>query len=504
MHIFSATTTGHPELEGQAPPRWPVLVAGVASAALAIVIASVKLKWQVGLLGGGILVIMVALARDRRAFFFAVTVASMQVTLHKAFSQILGDNSSGIEALYITTVDFFVALLYVAWFWQGGLIRQLSPLLRHPIAICFYLAIIGEVLSMVNAVEKYRVMWGVARDAWMLLLFWYAAAHLSSRKLNWYAVSGFYFFVVCQGLLVVAQYKTHRPILAQLLAERRSTTLEIKDIFYAQSVSSIFRPSGTAIHPDFLATSLLPMGVIACAIAITHKNRRIQIISAAVFGLCSLAMALTLARAALAGYGVALILALLLIAMRGLASKSRVRGAFFIGAVLLAAASVPIIRKVIADFHQLNQELDARGQLLHLAWKIFLAHPFVGIGTSNFVKVMHDYETTTLIFDGNPVHSLYMLILSESGLVGFATMMALFVIIVIFGFRATHAPDPFLAAIAVALVTAVIGIYVEETITFSLREDEPLEIFWLMVGWIAAIASTVPARRSTATTRETT
>ncbi len=478
-----------------ATPRWLIVAGAIASACLAIVAASVKTKYQVGLLGGIAIIFLVAIVRDRRTMLFAIAIASMQVTLHKAFSQILADNSAGIEALYVTTVDAFIAALYFAWFWDGSLFKDLPTILRHPVTLCAALMILGEMASAIHAVEKFRVFWGIARDTWMLLLFWYAAAHLKTHRQNWYAISALYIFILCQGILVILQYKTHRAILAQLLAERRSSTLEIKDIIHAQSVSTIFRPLGTAIHPDFLASSLIFAGVVACVLAIT-QHHKFQFLSLIAFGLCTLTIALTLARAAMVGYGIALIITLILIHIRRTTSPKRLRISIIIGTILLIAASYPIIHKFIQDFHQLGEELRARGQLYGVAWHMIQAHPFIGVGMSNFVKVMHSYESTTLIFGGNPVHSLYLLTLSESGIIGCTTLVALFIAILVTGYRATKVTDPLLAAIAIALFAALIGFFIEETITFSFREDEPLELFWLAVGWLVAIQSTIPDKRS--------
>ncbi|MCL5947254.1 MAG: hypothetical protein M1298_04475, partial [Chloroflexi bacterium] len=109
--------------QAQTTPRWLIIAGAIVSACLAIVAASVKTKYQVGLLGGVFLIFLLAIVRDRRTMLLAITIASMQVTLHKAFSQVLADNSSGIEALYVTTVDALVALLYLLWFWDGSPFR---------------------------------------------------------------------------------------------------------------------------------------------------------------------------------------------------------------------------------------------------------------------------------------------------------------------------------------------------------------------------------------------
>jgi O-antigen ligase len=67
-----------------------------------------------------------------------------------------------------------------------------------------------------------------------------------------------------------------------------------------------------------------------------------------------------------------------------------------------------------------------RSQLANISLEIFKQHPLTGIGLNNFTAVMEHYGfiTATTRFL-QPVHNIYLLILSETGLIGFIGFLCL-------------------------------------------------------------------------------
>lgn len=475
------------------PPWWPILVTGLGCGIAAAGIATLATRWQVAALGMLVVFGMVALAKDRQSFFMALTVASMQVTLHKAFSRVAGDNSASVVALYLTTVDVAIVVLFFIWFWRGDLFRVLPGVLRHPVVLLALLAVAGEAASFTGAVEKDHVLWFVARDLWMVLVLIYAAGTLRTKTVVPYVALATFSIQIVQCAFVVAQTVTHRGIGAALFGERPAGNLDTKWAISGTDSGGalLIRPTGTLVHPDFLAAFLIPCILLTAALAVFCPDRNLRWAARLVFPFGVAAVALTLGRAAIVGLVFALVLAAVLMVRRGILSPAVARRAALVTAVVLLAAAGPVIYKVSKDFSRFGQEYQARGELSNVAWHMFLTHPLTGIGTGNFVKLEDQYSAHTLIFDGNPVHSIYMLVLSETGLIGSLTWLASVISILYFGRRATTHPDRLLRTVAIGLFAAICGLYVEEIVTFSLRLDGPLEMYWFVIGWLVAIGWTV-------------
>ncbi len=69
-----------------------------------------------------------------------------------------------------------------------------------------------------------------------------------------------------------------------------------------------------------------------------------------------------------------------------------------------------------------SQQKGQRQYYWSLAWRMFLQHPFIGVGPNNFPWVMHLYEPTEghagRFHRGKQAHSIFFTLISELGLVG--------------------------------------------------------------------------------------
>nr|WP_306669533.1 O-antigen ligase family protein [Acinetobacter sp. YH16040] len=75
---------------------------------------------------------------------------------------------------------------------------------------------------------------------------------------------------------------------------------------------------------------------------------------------------------------------------------------------------------------------NTRNQLNNVAFDMFFDNPFFGVGLNTFTEVLSRYDSFNVVSYLNyPVHNIYLLILSETGMVGFVSFMIInfFVII---------------------------------------------------------------------------
>jgi hypothetical protein len=86
---------------------------------------------------------------------------------------------------------------------------------------------------------------------------------------------------------------------------------------------------------------------------------------------------------------------------------------------LIAGVAALIIFGKNLSFLAPESSFSRRSQLTKIAWQMFQDHPLTGVGLNNFTVVMDQYgyvpATTRFL---QPVHNIYLLILSETGLIG--------------------------------------------------------------------------------------
>ena len=127
--------------------------------------------------------------------------------------------------------------------------------------------------------------------------------------------------------------------------------------------------------------------------------------------------------------------------------------------------------------------VSALGRTLKgFAGKMIDDHPATGVGLNNFELVMGPYEKYGIIFFNNPVHNLYLLYLAETGIVGFAGVVLVGVGLYNVAIRLARAPDRLLGGVGLGVSAVMAFLMVEELLGFSLRQDIPLAMYWLLAG----------------------
>ena len=133
-----------------------------------------------------------------------------------------------------------------------------------------------------------------------------------------------------------------------------------------------------------------------------------------------------------------------------------------------------------------KEEVTSRVQLNDVAEEMFANNPIIGVGLNNFQDAMGPYEDHGVIFIDNPVQSLYLLYLSETGILG--TIGFLLIGFSMFGmaFRLAKSRDRFFCGIGLGVSAAMVFLVIEELLDFALREDVPLDVYWIFAGLVVA------------------
>jgi O-antigen ligase len=137
---------------------------------------------------------------------------------------------------------------------------------------------------------------------------------------------------------------------------------------------------------------------------------------------------------------------------------------------------------------QFQLETEARLELNDVAFAMIRESPLVGLGLNQFETVQPTYDQYGLIFAGNPVHNIYLLVAAETGLIGLAGFLAIYVTAFVMALRSARTNDPLLVGVGVGITAALTYFALEELLSFALRQEMPLALFWILSGLAVACA----------------
>ncbi len=459
-----------------------VVVVGAAGAALAWLAASMGTK--------GVLVVVAAVGatalltavRDRTVFFTFATVASLSFLLHKSIGPQDLEVSGGAISVYVTTFDVMLVLLYALWAREGTLVADLRAAVREPVLWLPPAAVLLMLPSLLVAPTPVLSAAELVRMAWMYLLFVYVAVRVRTRRQVWAILAGLAVFVAVQLVVVVLQWRTGGVLGLSFLGVPTELGERVTD------TGALGRPFGTVIHPVFLGASLGIITMVALALAVELRHVLARLTALGVVGASVVCLWLANTRASLVALGAAGLVVVAVGVRRGWVTWPVLgRIGLGLGAFVLVFFD-QISRKFAESFrtgHYLK-EVESRLELNDIALVMFDDHPVVGVGLNNFEVVLPRYEANPVIFFGHPVHNLYLLVLAETGVIGLVGFLGLAVGLGVVAFRLARSADVLFRPLGVGIAGAMGFLALEELLGFSLRQDIPLALFWLLAGLAVA------------------
>jgi len=460
-------------------PRALIVVAvGVVCGLVATLIAQLGVREMLAVAGLAALLSSLIVVRQRALFVLLIMVLSLQFLFHKALGPINPEVASGAQAIYITSVDVILLFLYVLWFLEGTLVRDLREGLRDQIFILPLVTGVAAAVSILAATDLYLAVAELFKMGWMYALFVYIALRVRSRRDVGFLVGALFLIAVVQCVVVVLQWRTGGALGLSFLGEE--SFFPVRDLDDRQ----IPRPSGTVINTDFLAALMGPIAIMALSLAINLERLAVRFLCLAFVPIAIATIAISQARAALVATAIAVVVLSVSYLWRG-------RLPWQVALATLACAGVAIlifwskIEQLLRDWlttEHFRLEFDARLELAGVALSMIRDFPLAGVGLNNFQAVMDRYDLYGLIFFGNPVHNLYLLVLSETGIIGFVPFALTLVALLVVAVRVAGARDRLVGAVGAGIAASYLFLYLEESTTFSLREDMPLALFWILSG----------------------
>lgn len=244
----------------------------------------------------------------------------------------------------------------------------------------------------------------------IVAMFGVYIASMDFSEMRDYFFSGLFLAVLFSCILGIIQFLTGHSTGLWILGERDfsvTTPLSAKFNFYDKV---FLRPYATFSHPNLLAGFL----ILCLPIAAAGVRGKINSLKFVLDLLASTTILITFSRPAL-----------LLAGLQIFFAYKRLWKLIFIFSVLVAPL---LIVRFASIFTFDSLAVLRRQELAEYAVDLFLRNPILGVGSNNFIN----YLAMDKVLVGTsrflqPVHNIFLLVLSETGLLGLAFFLSLFV-----------------------------------------------------------------------------
>lgn len=339
----------------------------------------------------------------------------------------------------IYTTDILIGLLFFFWVRSAGF-RLLLQIVTSPKRS--FIAIFVTLVLLINVFTAERIglsLYYLLKLLEYAFLGYYIAQHV---RLNMHlpfialitAISAFF-----QSFLAILQYLQQGSLNGWLyyLGERMFSG-STPGIANAEiNGELILRPYGTLSHPNVLAGYLFLSSVLIFWYLIPHSKGFVRW-----FGIFTLLLSGAVIFLSLSRVVIAIYLLFLLIGVVYWLVKHRPKPRLGVGLIiaglldiLLFIGGVAFFQTIITRFTQTSIFEEAfvqRSELTNTALAIIATHPVFGVGLGHFIPALAPLQDPLSVgLYLQPVHNIYLLIASETGLIG----LTLFSCLVFITFR---------------------------------------------------------------------
>lgn len=204
-------------------------------------------------------------------------------------------------------------------------------------------------------------------------------------------------------------------------------------------------------------------------------------------------LVLSTKRAAMSGFSIALVVMICML-------PRFAPGALRKLAIVLGSLAIPFIvcLPVFILRAEANHEsaYEERANLTKVAWNMYHAHPVLGIGFGTYDSVKREYLPPGWTGWLYKVHTRYLLILSETGTVGFAALIFLYLSILRTAYRGITSVASAFQPLQIALMCGVVALLYEQVWDiFDSRQQGYL--FWLITSLAVILPRVFPAEAPT-------
>ena len=462
-----------------------VLALGLAVAVIGLSSSSKAMLTAIGLLLGIVLAFASGNPRLYCLWGFAVT---LPLSLSKRFGPMYLGKPGGEDSFRIEINDVF--LFALGAFLLLELFNRRREGIRIPRVTFLWLLLvaIGCVWIVVGP-WRTTAAHEVFRMLKVALLFIVITNELNRPRRIWHCVAGLSLAAIVQSAVALIQYHRKGLVGLKMLGETSSNTIDVLGKTSVQGVQ-VFRPSGLLEHANLLGVFLAVLIPLAVAMLLVSRRISHRIFFLFVLALACPAEIVAMSRSAWVSATVAMgLLLVFLLLHRRLRPRSIVAAC---GAGLVAFAVLLAFLDPISD-RLLNSKDDAtRAREIYKAdaRQMIDAAPWFGHGLNSYVFELPNYATLDIKTYGDQppaVHNIFYLWWADTGIFGMILFCMVWASIIWTGLTNLGVRDNFLYSVNAACLAGMIGLIPDSFLSFTLRVNTTLRLFWLLAAVIMAV-----------------
>ncbi len=441
------------------------------------IIAAVALVAVTGLLSG-----------NPKLFCLWGLMLTVPLSLSKRFGPMFLGKAGGEDSFRLEVSDLFWLPLLAFILWD--MVKARRKGIHVPKPAIPYMMLIGiGVIWVIVGPWRTTAAQECVRMTKLTILYVVVANFVDSPRRAWHCGAGLAAGAILEGVIALIEYGKHGLIGLQVLGETSESTIQVLAATSVHGVN-VFRPSALLQHANDMGMYFAVLLPICIALLLVSRSAKAKAFFIAAIALACPGVVISLSRSAWVAATLSVTLVLIFMPLH---PKLRWRSAKVIGMVGLVGLVVgvglsgPILRRALdsKDNSTLAREMykeDAR--------RMIDAAPWFGHGLNSYVFELPKYTNIPAsAYAGHPpaVHEIFYLWWAETGIFGMLLWCAVWGSIIWMGFTNLSVKDEVLYAVNAAALSAEICFIPDAFLSWTLRVNTMLRMFWVMAGLIAAV-----------------
>jgi O-antigen ligase len=381
-----------------------------------------------------------------------------------------------LGGLSISATTIALAGLYVSWFIRSQANRNSDarPSFHINLPLLLYLAITA--ISMAVAQDVSLSLFEVFLLFEACLVYFYVTNNVRTRQDLLFVVS---------LLLIACLLESIAMILIKFNGMPSTLWGAPTHVHIETDAKEGFMRIGGTVGSSNLAAAYLSISLASAAsLLFTNLGRAYKWLAVTVLGLGGVALIFTFSRGGWIALALAVtVICLLVWSRRGFSLKTPIAVLLILGILYLPFQSV-ISARLLGDD---KGSAESRIPLMKLAFRIIEDNPVLGVGANNFTVVMDRYLTPefrhSFLF---AVHNKYLLVLSETGIIGLLAFLAFLLDALRKGWQCWALQDRLLSPLALGFAAGIAGHMVHMSVDVF-RGRPTQQLLWLVAALLTVM-----------------
>jgi len=463
----------------------PYTLFGLLFGIYILISGTLSLAWNIVLICGLLTLIAFLMSEDWLRLSLFLVVLSLPLGLSKGLVQL---KEVFVPSLLIQLSDFFVFGALFLWAWRIMIKEQMTPS-WHKIHTLAFLVISWFAITIINAVMPTLGFFEWITIFKSFLFFLFISAYFTEKNAVPF-IWALAFSVIFQIIFATTQQILQNPLFVQ--------GMKGAEVSFGVHGFETFRPRGTLEHPLHLSSFLLYSQPIIFSIAYFYLKGIKKILFLLIFLLSIFIHIWTYSRIGWLTMTIeAMVFIFILIRKRMLTP----RNVAILGlCTIIICAILGLYHDKISDrlFGYDNMSTKSRRVMENIAIQVFYDKPISGVGFGNYPPASEKVwpknseligkDAVNSIAGKHYVHNGYLLILSETGIIGIVIWIIFFGNILLCGYRnIIRSKNSLHMSLSIGIFLALIGLLVNMSLE-HFRNNMLTLILWMCAGIILALS----------------